>query len=106
MRSPKTEENRNGATVATFVLQEIGAMLGTHLGPCHIRTAATDKLLRIELFTNFRIATCLAAVISLLAFKAHVICITIHGQLGDILAIRILDDALIFDAAEEKAFVI
>lgn len=98
----KAKEHGHGAAVATFVLEEIGAMFGAHLGACHIRTAATNKLLGIEFFTNFRIATRLATIVGLLTLEAHIVCIAIHGQLGDILAIRILDYALVFDAAKEK----
>lgn len=94
----KAKEHRHGAAVTAFVFQEICAMFGAHLGACNIRTATADKLLGIELFTHFRIAASLATVVRLLALKAHIVRIAIHGNLGDILAVRILHNALVLDA--------
>lgn len=95
----KAKEHRHGAAVAAFVFQEISAMFGAHLGACNVRTAAADKLLGIELLTHFRIAASLATIVRLLALEAHIVRIAIHGNLGDILAVRILHNALVLDAA-------
>lgn len=95
----KAEEYRHRAAVAALVLQEIGAMLRTHLCPGHIRATAADQLLRIELLANFRVTARLAAVVRFLAFKAHIIGISIHCQLGhvDVFAVRVFYHALVFD---------
>lgn len=75
-------------------------MLGTHLGTRHIRTATADQFLRIKFLANFGITTRLPAIIGLLALVAHIVGVTIHGQVGDILGVGILDDTLVFQTAK------
>ena len=41
----EAEEDGDGAAVAALVLQVVSAVLGAHLSPGDIRTAATDKFL-------------------------------------------------------------
>jgi len=40
----EAEEDGHRATVAALVLQEVGAVFGTHLSARYVRTAATDQL--------------------------------------------------------------
>ena len=44
MRRSKAEENCDGATVATFVLQEVSSVSRAQLGLGNVATAATNEL--------------------------------------------------------------
>lgn len=96
----EAEKHRHRATVATFVFEKIGAMLGTHLGTRHIRTTAADQFLRIEFLADFGVTTRFAAIIGLLALIAHIIGVAIHSQVGHILGVGILDDTLVFQTTK------
>lgn len=77
---PKAEEDGDGATVATLVLQIVHAVLGTHLSARDVRTGPADQLGGVEIVAAARVASRLAAVVRLAAFEADEVGVPIHSE--------------------------
>lgn len=84
VRRPEAEEDRDGAAVPTFVLQEIGPVFRTHLRPGDIGAGAADQLGGVVILADFRVASRFAPVIRLVAFVTDVIGVSVHGVGGGV----------------------
>lgn len=98
VRCAEAEEHGNGTAVAAFVLEEVSAVLRTHLGTRHVRTGSAHKLLRIEFVAHLGVATGLTAVVGLVALEAHVVSVAIHRVCGQVLGVGGLDLAFVLQA--------
>lgn len=84
VRCAKAEEDGDRAAVAAFVLEEIGAVLGAHLGASDVRAAAADELLRVEAIAGLGVAARLAAVVGFRALEADVVGVALHRVGGGV----------------------
>lgn len=70
----ETKINRHRTTISTFVLQIIGAMFGTNLCLCHIRTSPTDQLLWVKIFIIIvGFTTCFTTIVGFSTFETQII---------------------------------
>ena len=71
----EAKEDGDRAAVAALVFQVVGAVLETHLGAGHVRTAAAHQLLRVVVVTQTGVGVALSqpAVVSFAALETHVV---------------------------------
>lgn len=78
----EAEKDSDRATVATLVFQEIRPMLWTHLGPRDVRAPPTHQLPGVIVLSHpyLVITAGLTSIISLFAFVADIVGISVHGK--------------------------
>lgn len=97
VRCAETEEDGHRTTIPALVLEEIGAVFGARLGARNVRTGAANQLLWVEFVAGLRVASGLAAVVSFVAFEAHVVSVSFHGVRGEILFVGRLNVTLVLE---------